>query len=113
MLSKKSAVLDCEAVAWDRQEKQIQPFQVLSTRKRKDAVEEEIKVQVCLFAFDLLYLNGEALVTKPFKERREMLRTHFKVVEDEFQYAKYIDGNTTEEIQEALEESIKGKVSTF
>jgi len=103
----KSAVLDCEAVAWDRQEKQIQPFQVLSTRKRKDAVEEEIKVQVCLFAFDLLYLNGEALVTKPFKERRELLRTHFKVVEDEFQYAKYIDGNTTEEIQEALEESIK------
>merc|ERR1712212_302542 len=103
----KSAVLDCEAVAWDREKKQIQPFQVLSTRKRKDAVEDEIKVQVCLFGFDLLYLNGEALVTKPFKERRELLRTHFKAVEDEFQYAKFIDGNTTEEIQEALEESIK------
>merc|ERR1712025_584081 len=102
-----SAVLDCEAVAWDREKKQIQPFQVLSTRKRKDAVEEEIKVQVCLFGFDLLYLNGEALVTKPFKERRELLRNHFKAVEDEFQYAKFIDGNTTEEIQEALEESIK------
>jgi len=103
----KSAVLDCEAVAWDREKKQIQPFQVLSTRKRKDAVEEEIKVQVCLFGFDLLYLNGEALVTKPFKERRELLRKHFNAVEDEFQYAKFIDGNTTEEIQEALEESIK------
>jgi len=103
----KSAVLDCEAVAWDREKKQIQPFQVLSTRKRKDAVEDEIKVQVCLFGFDLLYLNGEALVTKPFKERRDLLRKHFKVVEDEFQYAKFIDGNTTEEIQEALEESIK------
>jgi len=103
----KSAVLDCEAVAWDREKKQIQPFQVLSTRKRKDAVEEEIKVQVCLFGFDLLYLNGEALVTKPFKERRELLRNHFNAVEDEFQYAKFIDGNTTEEIQEALEESIK------
>jgi len=103
----KSAVLDCEAVAWDREKKQIQPFQVLSTRKRKDAVEEEIKVQVCLFGFDLLYLNGEALVTKPFKDRRELLRKHFNAVEDEFQYAKFIDGNTTEEIQEALEESIK------
>jgi len=103
----KSAVLDCEAVAWDREKKQIQPFQVLSTRKRKDAVEDEIKVQVCLFGFDLLYLNGQALVTKPFKERRELLRKHFNAVEDEFQYAKFIDGNTTEEIQEALEESIK------
>eukprot|EP00092_Neocalanus_flemingeri_P021031 GFUD01022785.1.p1 GENE.GFUD01022785.1~~GFUD01022785.1.p1 ORF type:complete len:1006 (-),score=309.99 GFUD01022785.1:132-3149(-) len=103
----KSAVLDCEAVAWDREKQQIQPFQILSTRKRKDAVEEEIKVQVCLFGFDLLYLNGEALVTKPFKDRRELLRKHFKAVDDEFQYAKFVDGNTTEEIQEALEESIK------
>jgi len=103
----KSAVLDCEAVAWDRESKQIQPFQVLSTRKRKDAVEDEIKVQVCLFAFDLLYLNGEALVSKPFNDRREMLQKNFVLVENEFQFAKSVDGQTTEEIQEALEESIK------
>ena len=107
----KSAVLDCEAVAWDRQNKAIQPFQVLSTRKRKDAVEEEIKVQVCLFAFDLLYLNGEALVRKSFKERRELLRNNFNLVENEFGFAKSVDGKTTEEIQEALEESIKGKIN--
>ena len=74
----KSAVLDCEAVAWDREKKSIQPFQVLSTRKRKDAVEEEIKVQVCVFAFDLLYLNGESLVKKTFEDRRQMLRDNFK-----------------------------------
>jgi len=103
----KSAVLDCEAVAWDRETKQIQPFQVLSTRKRKDAVEDEIKVQVCLFAFDLLFLNGEALVSKPFHDRREMLQKNFVLVENEFQFAKSVDGQTTEEIQEALEESIK------
>ena len=35
------------------------PFQELSRRKRKDVKAEDIKVNVCLFAFDLLFLDGE------------------------------------------------------
>ena len=57
-----SFILDCEAVAWDREKKCILPFQVLSTRKRKDVKEEEITVQVAIFAFDCLYMNGEVNV---------------------------------------------------
>ncbi|XP_074028599.1 DNA ligase 1 isoform X2 [Leptinotarsa decemlineata] len=104
----KSCILDCEAVAWDKEKKQILPFQILSTRKRKDANEADIKVQVCVFMFDLLYLNGEALVRKPFIERRELLKQYFKEVEGEWVFAKSLDTTTMEEVQEFLEESVKG-----
>ena len=57
-----SAIIDSECVAWDPEKKQILPFQVLTTRKKKDVDEKDIKVQVCIYAFDLLYLNGESLV---------------------------------------------------
>ncbi|CAL8122524.1 unnamed protein product [Orchesella dallaii] len=104
----KSCILDTEAVAWDIEKEQILPFQVLSTRKRKDADEAEIKVQVCIFAFDLIYLNGESLIKKPLIERRELLREHFQAVTGEFVFATSVDTDSMEEVQEFLEESVKG-----
>ncbi|PFH54460.1 hypothetical protein AMATHDRAFT_72261 [Amanita thiersii Skay4041] len=103
----KSFVLDSEAVAIDRTTSKLMPFQELSKRKRKDVKVEDIQVRVCLFAFDLLYLNGEPLLQKTLQERRELLRTHFNVVPGEFDFAKASDGETTEEIQAFLEESVK------
>ena len=70
-------------MAFDVVNKQILPFQVLSTRKRKDADESEITVQVCLFAFDLLYLNGTSYVKEPFQARRDLLRSSFTEIEGE------------------------------
>ena len=55
----KSFVLDCETVAWDVTTKKVLPFQQLMTRKRKDVKAEDVKVKVCVFAFDILFLNGE------------------------------------------------------
>ncbi|KAK7864274.1 hypothetical protein R5R35_009535 [Gryllus longicercus] len=106
--SVKTCILDTEAVAWDRQNSQILPFQILSTRKRKDASEEDIKVRVCIFMFDLLYLNGESLVRQPLAERRALLRQHFVEVEGEFTFATSLDTDIIEEVQEFLETSVKG-----
>ncbi|XP_054881259.1 DNA ligase 1 [Poeciliopsis prolifica] len=102
-----SCVLDTEAVAWDREKKQIQPFQVLTTRKRKDVDASEIKVQVCVYAFDLLYLNGESLVRQPLCRRRELLRESFTEVEGEFLFARSIDSRDTDAIAEFLEQSVR------
>jgi hypothetical protein len=36
----------------------LSPFQQLMTRKRKDVKAEDVKVKVCVYAFDLLFFNG-------------------------------------------------------
>ena len=64
----KSFVLDCETVAWDLVEKKVLPFQQLMTRKRKDVKVEDVKVKVCVFAFDLLFYNGEVSHGLPFRK---------------------------------------------
>ncbi|KAI7901663.1 ATP-dependent DNA ligase [Cokeromyces recurvatus] len=101
-----SFILDCEAVAWDKEEGKILPFQVLSTRKRKDVKEEEITVRVALFAFDCLYLNGKSLIREPLQKRREKLYESFQETENEFYFAKHMDSNNIEDIQTFLDVSI-------
>ncbi|BGP43796.1 ATP-dependent DNA ligase Cdc17 [Rhodotorula kratochvilovae] len=103
----RSFVIDAEAVAWDAEEKRLLEFQKLSTRKRKDVKTEDIKVKVHLFAFDLLYLNGEPLLEKNLRERRALLREHLQPVEGEFAFAESEDASTVDEIQALLDRSIK------
>lgn len=105
--STESFVLDAEAVAIDRTTGKLLPFQELSRRKRKDVRAEDVQVKVCLFAFDLLYLNGEPLLQKSLRERRDLLTSHFTPVDGEFQFAKSSDGETMDEIQVFLEDSVK------
>lgn len=103
----KSFVLDCETVAWDMETKKVLPFQQLMTRKRKDVKAEDVKVKVCVFAFDILFLNGEAMVKKSLRERRELLHGAFEPVEGEFAFAQFGDTKEIEEIQTLLDESVK------
>jgi ATP-dependent DNA ligase len=62
----KTFVIDAEAVAYDIKEQKLLPFQQLTTRKRKDVRTEDITVRVHIFAFDLLYLNGEVSLGMAF-----------------------------------------------
>ncbi|XP_047497855.1 LOW QUALITY PROTEIN: DNA ligase 1-like [Penaeus chinensis] len=103
----KSCIIDAEVVAWDKENQQILPFQVLSTRKRKGVNEKDLKVHICIFPFDLLYLNGESLVKKSFEIRRTLLRNNFKEKEGRFIFAKNMDSTNTEDIEEFMRNPLK------
>jgi len=102
-----SFVLDCETVAWDPKEKKVLPFQQLMTRKRKDVKVQDVKVKVFVFAFDLLYLNGEPVVQRPLRERRELLYKALVPVKDEFDFATHMDSREIDDIQAFLDQSVK------
>ncbi|CAI0452798.1 unnamed protein product [Linum tenue] len=104
--SVKSFILDGELVAYDREKNKILPFQILSTRARKNVVMSEIKVDVCIFAFDMLYLNGEPLIQEQLEVRRKRLYDSFEVEPGFFQYATAITSNDLEEIQKFLNAAV-------
>lgn len=91
-----SFILEGEVVAVDRASGDLRAFQTLTNRARKDVEIGSIKVDVCLFAFDLMYLNGEELLSRPFRERRELLRSLFVEVPNQFTWVKNIDATSAD-----------------
>src|ERR1043166_9406776 len=67
-------ILDGEIVAFSDR---ILPFAVIQTRLGRRKVSEKLLAEapVVFFAFDLLYLDGEALFEMPLRERDARLRT--------------------------------------
>ncbi|KAG8213716.1 DNA ligase [Butyriboletus roseoflavus] len=78
-----SFIIDSEIVAIDSGNGGLRSFQELSNRARKNVEIRDIKVPVCVFAFDLMYLDGEILLERPFRQRRNLLRTRFPALTPE------------------------------
>jgi len=93
----KNFIIEGEAVACKNNV--LKPFQILMRRRRKYDVEKYMSmIPVCLFVFDVLYLNGKSLIKKPFSDRREKLS---KIV-SESEHVKRAVGIVTEENEELL-----------
>ncbi|KAJ4725014.1 DNA ligase [Melia azedarach] len=104
--SVRSFVLDCELVAYDREKQKILPFQILSTRARKNVSVNDIKVDVCIYAFDILYLNDQPLLQEQLKVRREHLYNSFEEEPGFFQFATALTSNDLDEIQKFLDAAV-------
>ncbi|WRX34120.1 DNA ligase [Theobroma cacao] len=81
-------------------------IQILSTRARKNVVVSDIKVDVCIFAFDILYLNGQPLLQEQLKVRKERLYDSFEEEAGFYQFATALTSNELEEIQAFLDSAV-------
>jgi DNA ligase-1 len=97
-----SFIMEGEVVAVDQESGELKTFQTLANRARKEVAIGAVKVSVCLFAFDLMYLNNEPLLDRPFRERRELLRSLFAEVPNQFTWVKSIDA-TSQDSETVLE----------
>lgn len=89
-----SFIMEGEVVAIDRQNGELKTFQTLSNRARKDVQIGSVSIDVCMYAFDLMYLNGQPLLDRPFRERRELLRSLFTEVPHQFTWVKSLDATS-------------------
>lgn len=76
-----SFVIDSEVVGFNSKSGKYQPFEAISQRiKRKYDIDKLIKeLPVEVNVFDILYLDGDSVMNKPFSERRKILE---KVVKE-------------------------------
>ncbi|CAD0107097.1 unnamed protein product [Aureobasidium uvarum] len=110
-----SFILEGEVVAVDRETGALLPFQTLSNRARKDVAITSVTVDVCLFSFDLMYLNGEGLMDRPFRERRSLLRSLFIELPHHFTWVKSIDATSAdvEAISDFYKQALSDKCEGF
>lgn len=107
-LNCENCIIDSEGVGYDPRTGKLIPFQQLSKRiKRKYNIKETAqKMPVRIYAFDLLMVNNESQLRKPFKERRKKLEQIIKP-NNEFQLAKQIITSNEEEAEQFFKKSIE------
>src|SRR5712691_1404525 len=65
-----TAILDAEALAFNPLSDEFLPFQETTRRRRKHGIGElQAELPIKAMVFDMMYLNGEALLDKPLDQR--------------------------------------------
>lgn len=114
-------------MAVDSLDGSLKSFQELSNRARRDVRIDDVIVSVCVFAFDIMYLDGQVrdtrtgglgckpvtdriiqiLLQTPFCERRQLLRSRFPPLNPQQQNMarfNHVQSCESEEGREAIED---------
>ena len=105
MTTSSSFIIDSEIVAIEGGK--FLPFQDLSTRRKKNDSMAENDVNVKVFVFDLMYINGASLVDEPLYKRKEALAKSFRKTDMfDFVESKTLKTYDEEAIKSYLESAV-------
>ncbi|KFK40669.1 hypothetical protein AALP_AA2G026100 [Arabis alpina] len=122
--SLKSCILDCVVVPFDRAGMKIIPLeqvtlpldragmkiirseQILRTESPQNVNVSDTEVDVCIFAYDMLYLNGQLLIQDSLNIRRQKLYDSFEEDPGVFKFATTLTSTNADEIQKFFQDSV-------
>jgi DNA ligase-1 len=103
----KEVIFEGEAVAVSEETGELSPFQVTVQRKRKHEIEEHAKeFPLVLFAFDLLYADGDDYTCRPYWQRKTKLAALIAAGE-RIRLAEGIITDDPKRIEQFFDESIE------
>jgi DNA ligase-1 len=104
-----SAILDSECIAIDPKTGRPVPFQNILTRLRRIYKVEEAQKLFPLYLrpFDILFINGESLIDKPFLERRHVLEQNVAPLDETCKPATAVITDDAGAARELFQESVK------
>ncbi|MDQ6672507.1 MAG: ATP-dependent DNA ligase [Chloroflexota bacterium] len=77
-----TAILDAEALAFNPLSEEFLPFQETTRRRRKHGIGElQVELPIKAMVFDIMYLNGQALLDQPLDQRIATLMATVKGTE--------------------------------
>ncbi len=99
-------IFEGEALAYNEKKGRFFSFQETMHRRRKYGIEEASKeYPLHLYVFDVMYIEGEDLTTKPFKERRKRLEGIFPFAHN-LKKSHFEVAHSAEDIKAVFEEAI-------
>lgn len=108
LVSADSYIIEAEVVGFDPETGTQVPFQELSRRiKRKYDIEEmRDEIPVTVYAFDLVYLNGESLLETPLRSRLENLSSILTTEKQRLERAEWSENTDFEAATDFYESAL-------